>query len=90
MAEYISTKKAAERLGVSMTRIRFLITAGRIKADKIGNSWAIDPQAFQAFIDNRAGRLDYELGPDQDDQVFNKPPAAGPDPAAKKGGGRPI
>jgi len=37
----LSVPEAAARLGVHPTRINFLITAGRIKAIRVGKVWAI-------------------------------------------------
>ena len=37
-----STKEAAERLGVSVQRIRALASAGRLKAGKVGAQWVVE------------------------------------------------
>lgn len=39
--EYLTTKEAAEILGISPTRVAFLIREGRLKAEKAGNTWLI-------------------------------------------------
>ncbi len=41
MARIYSSKEAAEHLGISHVRVRALIAAGRIRAFKVGTSWAI-------------------------------------------------
>lgn len=37
--DYLTTFQAAEILGFSSAHIRRLCSAGKIKADKIGNTW---------------------------------------------------
>ena len=39
----IGTTEAAKRLGVSSNRVRALIDSGRLKAQKIGREYAINP-----------------------------------------------
>lgn len=39
--EMISTKEAAKELGVTTIRVRALISAGRLPAQKIGRDWII-------------------------------------------------
>ena len=41
MNSFISTKEAAAKLGISARRVQALIAAGRLPAEKIGNSFAI-------------------------------------------------
>lgn len=41
MNSLLSTKEVAERLNISIRRVQALITAGRLPAQKIGNSYAI-------------------------------------------------
>jgi len=38
---FLSAGEVAERLGISHTRVTFLIRAGRLPAVKIGNYWAV-------------------------------------------------
>jgi len=42
----LTTKQAAERLGVSPQRVRKLIQAGRIEATKFGRDWMITEEAL--------------------------------------------
>jgi len=44
MNSFIGTKEAARRLGISMRRVQALIAAGRLPAEKVGNSFAIREQ----------------------------------------------
>ena len=46
MSEYISVSQFAEKFKMDVSRIRRLIAAGRIPADKIGNQWAIPKDAM--------------------------------------------
>jgi len=39
----ITTKEAAERLGITIRRVQALITAGRLPAQKVGRDWLINP-----------------------------------------------
>jgi excisionase family DNA binding protein len=54
--EYIGTTKAAEVLGISTGRIRQLILAGRLKAEKIGQTWLIQPHELDGLRDRKPGR----------------------------------
>ena len=52
----ISTKEAAERLGLTDGRIRGLILAGELKATKIGKVWIIDTKDLAALQRRKPGR----------------------------------
>jgi len=52
----IGTTEAAKRLGCDPAYVRMLIADGRIKASKIGNSWAIDERSVEAFARRRRPR----------------------------------
>jgi excisionase family DNA binding protein len=52
----ISTKQAAERLGISMLRIQQLIRAGRLRAQKIGRDYVIDSADLDQVAERRPGR----------------------------------
>ena len=48
----ISPKTAAERLGISPTRVRALIKAGKLKAEDVGLDrpvWAISEEELERF-----------------------------------------
>lgn len=54
--QYLSTKTAGEQLGVNASRVRQLILAGRLRAEKVGPDWLIRPQAVAALQDPETGR----------------------------------
>lgn len=43
MTKYINTKEAATLLGVNASRVRQLILAGKLAAEKVGRDWVIKP-----------------------------------------------
>lgn len=52
----LTTKQAAERLGVNASRVRQLILAGRLAARKQGRDWLIDERSLKAVADRKVGR----------------------------------
>ena len=52
----IGTTEAAKRLGVKPNRVRVLIESGRLKAQKIGREYAINPSDLNAVKDRKVGR----------------------------------
>ena len=52
----IGTTEAAKRLGISSNRVRALIDSGRLKAQKIGREYAINPSYLKAVQNLKAGR----------------------------------
>ena len=44
--KYLTSKEVAKLLGYVPAHIRRLISQGKIKADKIGNTWIISPRAI--------------------------------------------
>ena len=52
----IGTVEAGRRLRVSSRRVRQLIEAGRLRATRLGNEWAIDPADLQAVAVRIPGR----------------------------------
>lgn len=52
MNGFITTKEASEKLKVSVRRVQALIAAGRLPAEKIGNSYAIR-EADLALLNGR-------------------------------------
>jgi len=52
----IGTTEAAKRLGVSSNRVRALIESGRLKAQKIGREYAINPADLKTVQNRKAGR----------------------------------
>lgn len=43
----LSTKEAADRLGLSQDHIRRLLEKGKIRGQKIGNSWVVLDLSYQ-------------------------------------------
>jgi excisionase family DNA binding protein len=56
MKDLISSKEAAEKLGLSLRRVQALITAGRLPAQKIGNSYVVDEKDLELVKERKAGR----------------------------------
>ena len=52
----ISAAEAARRLNVTPTRVRAMISSGRLKATKVGNMWVIDPKDLEAVKNRKVGR----------------------------------
>ena len=52
----LSVNDVAERLGVHHSRIRVLIREGRLKAQKIGNSWVIKEKDLKKLKILKSGR----------------------------------
>jgi excisionase family DNA binding protein len=52
----IGTTEAAKRLGVSPNRVRVLIDSGRLKAQKVGREYAINPSDLKAVKKRTPGR----------------------------------
>jgi excisionase family DNA binding protein len=53
----VSVPEAAERLGLSVQRVRALIAEGRLKAQKIARDWAIPESALgKITVYGKAGR----------------------------------
>jgi excisionase family DNA binding protein len=52
----LTTKQAAERLGVTVTRVQQLIAAGRLPAEKMGRDYFIKEDDLQLVADRKPGR----------------------------------
>ena len=52
----LTTLEAAVELGVTPQRVRALIVAGRLKAEKVGRDWLIAPHALEAVRIRKSGR----------------------------------
>lgn len=48
----LTAKQAAEKLGVNDSRIRQLISSGKLPAEKYGNLWLIDEKDLE-LVQNR-------------------------------------
>lgn len=47
MANFITTKEAAARLGVNKQRVWQLIQSGKLPAQKVGRDWIIDEKDLE-------------------------------------------
>lgn len=56
MNDFISTRAASEKLGLSVRRVQALITSGRLPAEKIGNSYVVREQNLKLVEDRPTGR----------------------------------
>ena len=56
MKDLISSKEAAEKLGVSLRRVQALITSGRLPAQKIGNSYVVQEKDLELVKERNPGR----------------------------------
>ena len=56
MKRYLTTQEAGAILGVNASRVRQLIGAGRLKAEKLGHAWLILPRDLKAVRDRKPGR----------------------------------
>jgi excisionase family DNA binding protein len=56
MNSFIGTKEAARRLNITIRRVQALIAAGRLPAEKIGNSYAIKESDLALVNGRKNGR----------------------------------
>lgn len=56
MPKPLTTKQAAERLGVTPSRVRALIKAGRLPARKDGRDWLIEERHLGRVAVRKPGR----------------------------------
>ena len=56
MTPFFTTSTAAVELGVSATRVRALIAAGRLRTTLAGRDWLIAPKALDAVRNRKPGR----------------------------------
>ena len=56
MNKLITTNEAAERLGVTPVRVRALITAGRLPAQKMGRDYFIEESDLRLVENRTPGR----------------------------------
>lgn len=52
----ITTKQAAEHLGVSVKRVTALIRSGRLPAEKVGRDWLINARDLSKVTERKTGR----------------------------------
>lgn len=53
MADELTVKQVADRLGVTDSRVRQIILAGELPARKFAGSWAVDQEALKKYIAER-------------------------------------
>lgn len=56
MSKLLTTKEAANELGVNGSRVRQLLLAGRLKGRKAGRDWRIHPKDLDAVRHRPTGR----------------------------------
>jgi len=56
MKDLISSKEAAEKLGISLRRVQALITSGKLPAQKIGNSYVVQEKDLALVRERTPGR----------------------------------
>ena len=56
MAKALTTQEAAERLGITAIRVRQLIGAGRLPAEKFGRDYMIKEEDLELVADRKPGR----------------------------------
>ena len=54
--EFITTKEAAERLGITRRRVVALVTAGRLPATKFGRDYMIKEKDLKLVENRKVGR----------------------------------
>lgn len=58
----LTTKEAAEKLGVTVTRVQQLILAGRLPAEKMGRDYVIKGDDLKLVEDRKPGRPPKKAG----------------------------
>lgn len=56
MSNLLTVKEVAARLNLTPVRVRMLIKAGRLPAQKVGRDWLITERALNAFSPRPVGR----------------------------------
>jgi excisionase family DNA binding protein len=54
--EYLTTKQAAERLGITPRRVQALIEAGRLPSEKFGRDYMIREKDLKLVEERKVGR----------------------------------
>lgn len=52
----LTTKEAAEQLGVTVTRVQQMINAGRLPAEKMGRDYVINADDMATIANRKPGR----------------------------------
>lgn len=54
LENYCTTKEAADLLGIRLISVINLIKAGRLKGEKVGNSWLVFKPSIEEYYNNKA------------------------------------
>jgi excisionase family DNA binding protein len=54
--DFLTTKEAAERLGITPRRVQALVTSGRLPAQKIGRDYLIKEKDLKLVENRKVGR----------------------------------
>lgn len=54
--DFLTTKQAAERLGITPRRVQALVTAGRLPAQKFGRDYMIREKDLKLVEERKVGR----------------------------------
>ena len=54
--DFLTTKKVADRLGVTIRRVQALVTAGRLPAQRIGRDYLIREKDLRLVENRKVGR----------------------------------
>lgn len=54
LSGYVTTKQAAEMMGVVQTSINHLLQNGRIKGVKVGREWLVSQGSIQDYLENKS------------------------------------
>jgi excisionase family DNA binding protein len=56
MEKKLTSKEAAEKLGISTARVRQLVLSGKLRAEKFGRDLMIDEKDLELVSDRKPGR----------------------------------
>lgn len=54
LSKYVTTKQAAEMLGVITTSVNHLLMDGKLKGHKFGKSWMVYVPSIETYLANKA------------------------------------
>jgi len=56
LTDYVGTRKASERAGMTQKHISHLLSVGRVQGHKLGHDWLVFVPSLDAYIANRPKR----------------------------------
>jgi len=56
ITNYVSTREAHEKYGLSDGQIRHLLISGRLRGRKIARNWLVEPSSIEEYLANRPKR----------------------------------